>query len=526
MFPPWGTAQVTDAMPTTARMLTDYPDVLLDVIAELRNADPQMDEGSGGGAADRTMLIARLAEELTNPTSVQFAWQEAVDTDPRCEAAIEALAATGGEMPETRFSREFGSIRQMGPAKLVRETPWLYPESVAEILYYQGLLGLGFTGAGQEAKSIVYIPADVLPWLPRPNAPIPEGGLAVQPAAPPPRSRMLNADSSFLEDAGTLIGFLYSEQLHVASGAPNAEDVERLIQRLHFPFEESMQEQNVRLGLLLHLANRLGWLRRGEGGLVQLTGNRVREFLEMTRAEQRQALFMAWRDSPEWNDLCRMPGMECGPSVNADPSKTRAAALELFGRLQPGAWYRISEVVAAIKTSSPEFQRPTAQFDAWDLRNSNTQESLRGFEQWDAVEGALLGWLLRGPLHWLDAVDLAEPSSGDDWLVSLTNWGARWLGQDVAQPHESSARQIQVGDDFRILLPLGTPLNDRFRVERFAQWEQSYPEYIYRITQRSLKHAEENGISAEQVLRFLHTRTTKVPEKVAGALTRQAKVKS
>lgn len=32
----------------------------------------------------------------------------------------------------------------MGPAKLERETPWLYPESVAELLYYNGLIGRGF----------------------------------------------------------------------------------------------------------------------------------------------------------------------------------------------------------------------------------------------------------------------------------------------------------------------------------------------------------------------------------------------
>ena len=40
---------------------------------------------------------------------------------------------------------------------------------------------------------------------------------------------------------------------------------------------------------------------------MQLTGNRVRAFLDMTRAEQRRTLFDAWRNTPEWNDLCRTP---------------------------------------------------------------------------------------------------------------------------------------------------------------------------------------------------------------------------
>lgn len=505
-------------MPTTAQMLADYPDVLLEVIAELRNADL----ASGG---DRPTLIDRLAEELTNPTSVQFAWQEAVDSDPRCEEAIEALASAGGELPETRFSRDFGSIRQMGPAKLQRETPWLYPESVAEVLYYQGLLGLGFAGAGKDAKSIVYLPSDVLPWLPRPSAPLLEGTLAVQPAAPPPRSRIIAADASFLEDAGTLIGFLYSDQLHVAGGAPNPQDADRLVQRLQIPFDDSTPDQGVRLGLLLHLANRLGWLRRGEGGLVQLTGNRVREFLEETRAEQRFTLFDAWRTSPEWNDLRRMPGIEVGNNVNLDPVRARGALLDLFAKLQPGAWYRISEIVAAIENVQSDFLRTVAQFDQWDLHTISTQESLKGSEHWGEVEGALIGFLLRGPLHWLDAVDLAEPSSGDDWLISLTNWGARWLGMDVVQPNEPGHRPLQMNDDFTIVLPLGTPLNDRFRVERFGQWQASYPNHVYRITQRSLKRADENGIHADQILKFLNSRAARVPEKVTAALQRQVGAK-
>lgn len=503
-------------MPTTAQMLADYPDVLLEVIAELRNADLQ----SGN---DRPTLIDRLAEELTNPTSVQFAWQEAVDSNPQCEEALETLAVNNGELPESQFSRDFGSIRQMGPARLQRESPWLEPQSTSEILYYQGLIGLGFTGVGKDARSIVYIPTDVLPWLPRPNAPIPEGSLNVQPAAPPPRSRIIAADSSFLEDAGTLIGFLYSDQLHVTGGAPEPNDTDRLIHRLQIPFDDSTPDQGVRLGLLLHLANRLGWLRRGEGGLVQLTGNRVRAFLEETRAEQRFSLFEAWRTSPDWNDLRRIPDLEVDPAASVDPVRTRNAALELFGKLQPGAWYRISEIVAAIKQAQPEFLRPAAQFDQWAVHNTNTLESQKGSESWEMVEGALLAFLLTGPLHWLDAIDLAEPSSGDDWLISLTNWGARWLGMDVVQPNETSHRPIQVNEDFTIVLALGTPLMDRFRVERFGQWQAAYPNHVYQISQRSLKRAEENGILPDQILKFLHARTLHMPDKVAAALQRQVK---
>jgi hypothetical protein len=127
---------------------------------------------------------------------------------------------------------------------------------------------------------------------------------------------------------------------------------------------------------------------------------------------------------------------------------------------------------------------------------------------------------MRGPLHWLGALDLAEPSAGDEWLMSLTNWGARWLGMDVVQPHDNPQRTLLVTDDFVITLPTGAPLEDRFRVERFAQWQESYPRYRYRITKRSLARAADAHITSQQVLEFLTARTRQLPEKVVTALQR------
>ncbi|OUC08187.1 hypothetical protein RY27_10465 [Litorilinea aerophila] len=136
------------------------------------------------------------------------------------------------------------------------------------------------------------------------------------------------------------------------------------------------------------------------------------------------------------------------------------------------------------------------------------------------MEGALLRFLFRGPLHWLHVLDLAEPSAGDDLLISLNPWGARWLGLDVPQPHEPPRHPLTVGEDFRITLPLRTPLLDRFRVERFANWEASYPQFVYQITQRSLKRAAAEGIHTGQILQFLRSRSRTLPERVVQALER------
>lgn len=502
-------------MPTTSQMLLEYPDILIQVLAELRNAFLD-------AADSREKQIELLAAQITDPLSVQMALEEAVDFAADSRAALETMLKEGGEMAEAQFSRQFGGIRQMGPAKLARETPWLYPESIAEVLFYYGLVGRSFKGIGQQAHTVIYIPSDVAPWLPHPQNPALEGEMAVRTIKPPPVSRTLLADDGFLEDVGTMLGFLHAEPLRLTPDGPQADDVDRLVQRLQFG--GGTPDLDVRLALLLHLANRLGWLRRGDDGCVHLTGNRVRQFLDRTRAEQRQTLWAAWRDSPDWNDLCRTPGLECAETGNwkNDPLQTRTTLLQLLSKLQPGMWYSQSEVIRAVRETESDFQRPTGNYETWYIRSTTTQEFLRGFEQWDLVEGALLRFLFRGPLHWLGALDLAEPSSGDDLQLSLSQQGSAWLGQDSPLPYDAPRKRMQVGDDFTVVVPHGAPLSDRFRVERFATWQRSYPDFIYQINQRSLKRAADEGIGADKVLEFLTQHAELIPSKVNAALGRFA----
>jgi hypothetical protein len=504
-------------------MLAEYPDFLIDVLAELRNAF--LDDAS------REQRIELLAAQLTDPTNVQMAYQDAVDYSVEAEAAVSLLLREHGELPEAQFSRQFGAIRQMGPAKLEREAPWLNPESVAELLYYNGLLGRTFKGAGQQAHTVVYLPSDITAWLPHPQNPAAEGGLPIKVVAHPPAARQTLADDSFLDDAGTLLGFVHSERLRVTASGPHPDDVDRLVQRLRLPYSNDMPDLNTRLGLLLHLAGRMNWFRR-EGDTIQLTNNSVRAFLDKTRSEQRRALFDAWRQSPDWNDLCRTPDFECTETGNwkNDPLQTRQTLLRLLGQLQPGIWYTQDDFAAAVKQVEPDFQRPTGGYDSWYIRQNpapntaqnntpnTTQEFLKGFDKWDQVEGALIRFLLRGPLHWLRVIDLADPSVGSNLLFSLSRWGAPWLGHDLPQPEENLHPRISVAEDFTVTVAPDVSLSDRFRVERFAEWQASYPNYVYRITQRALKRAADGGITAARIADFLRTRDRQAPARVIAAL--------
>jgi hypothetical protein len=206
-------------------MLLEYSEVLLQVLAELR--------GAYIDAADsREKAVELLAAQITDPTSVQMAYEEVGDYSAESHTALAALMKEGGEMAEAQFTRQFGGIRQMGPAKLAREMPWLTPESTAELLYYYGLIGRSFKGAGQRAHPIIYIPSDAAPWLPHPQGDAPEGSLPVRPVPPPSQSRLILADDSLLEDMGTFLGFLRVERLRLTSTGPHPEDIDLFV--LHY----------------------------------------------------------------------------------------------------------------------------------------------------------------------------------------------------------------------------------------------------------------------------------------------------
>ncbi|MBK9056119.1 MAG: hypothetical protein IPL78_36050 [Chloroflexi bacterium] len=88
------------------------------------------------------------------------------------------------------FTREFGEVRQMGPAKMEREEPWYDPVSVAESLWYRGFLYRSFQESPEGLIEFYYLPDEFLEQFPQPKAvPAPPAPPAVekpQPAAATP----------------------------------------------------------------------------------------------------------------------------------------------------------------------------------------------------------------------------------------------------------------------------------------------------------------------------------------------------
>jgi hypothetical protein len=278
--------------------------------------------------------------------------------------------------------------------------------------------------------------------------------------------------------------------------------------------------------LALALAADLGWL-RARGRRLALVPGPVRAWLEATRANQRRRLLDAWAGALQWNDLCRTPALSCeqtGSWAN-DPVGTRQRLLPLLASLQPGAWYDLNGLVAAIKAHAPHFQRPDGNYDTWYIRQRSAPAFLRGFEHWEQVEGELLRFLLADPLNWMGATTLALDEAGQAVGFSLTTAGHAWLHGEPPPPEEEPA-MLEVRPDFTVLASTGVALLDRFRVARFtawleATWEAGRPTFVYRISQTGLRRAAQQGIDAGRVLDFLRARAVSpLPANVVNALER------
>ncbi len=504
-------------MPTTLQMLKGHTPKLLEVISENRSAGVELLDS-------RAEFERLLAAELISPASVQNAYEELAD-NTEVQQAMDTLVAVNGSMPQDQFTRRFGELEIMGDTRLMETERWLTPQSVSEVLYYNGLIGRGFEGIGPEAYPIIYMPAEIVDQLPRPARTDDQTRLRVEPTSSPSQDQLQDMTGYMLSDLGSVIGVVYQEPLYLVDNTLRPEDEQRLSERLlALPDTPALE---VRKRLLLHIAGGLGLFKRetdkaGEERLA-LNHNRVRAFLDLDRHAQGTRMWNVWQGSQKWNDLGMLPVLDFHNTERWQnhPATARAALLDLCRDLALGQWYRVEAIVAAVYEQAPDFQRSGSSYDQWYIRHTEQQAFARGFAHWDWVEGELVRFLLQHTLHWLDALRLARLAD-DTWVVALTRAGAIWLGHDLEPEGRDDQPRITMDEHYRLHLPLSLPLKLRFRIERFAMWQASGTEYVYQINQRSLERAFQEGLTPDRIVKALRDMSGLVPQSMARAMQKFA----
>ena len=134
---------------------------------------------------------------------------------------------------------------------------------------------------------------------------------------------------------------------------------------------------------------------------------------------------------------------------------------------------------------------------SWFIKREADGTYLRGFANWDNVDGALLRYFLGGPLFWLGMLDLAAPEEQKAPAAFRVRDGENAL----PRPENGKAAVLSNG---KITVPRLMPRAARYQIARFCEWEpEKEDSYHYRVTPASLVRAREQGLKSEQLLGLL-----------------------
>lgn len=428
---------------------------------------------------------AEMAQDLANQLLDQALVLEILDgLDRETSQALLTIQSAGGQLSVSEMERRFGSIRRMGPGRRDREKPWREPISPHEHLWYVGLISHAFADSPQGPREYVFIPTDLLQLMPTPP-PVsePTPGEAV---AAPPITQMAGAYA--IDDATTILAALRRQpanQLPLPQKRTSA-----LAAYLNHPKA---------LSLLLTLLQESHLLSTPP---VTANPDLTRGFLETDPAQNLAWLFVNWQDSLHWNDLAGVPGLGAGDGGwPNEPLQGRAAILRRLKEIPIGSWWSIESFIESIRIHEPDFQRPAGDFESWYLVNTYTDDIHRGIEGWDQVEGALIRYLITGPLHWLGGADLGFKSTDSSCtsfrLTPLATLFKHREGE-FSLPEREAVCQLK--PDGHIIVPRNASLLDRYQISRFAAWREYEDErYHFQLTPGSMEEALKSGFQTNHV---------------------------
>lgn len=416
---------------------------------------------------------------------------------PEVLKAIEDLRQHSGRLLWAHFTRSYGEVREIGPAKRDRERPYENPISVAEALWYRGLVARAFFDTAAGPGEFAYIPDDLMELFPRATS---DGShLIGRPAALQEYAQIFQANDFILDHACT-----YLAAVRMGVDLPGS-------------FSTQIGEE-----LTNECMRSILW----GSGLVDESGNPISEpvrlFLEARRGEALMRLFLAWKESLQVNELRLLPGLTLEGNWENDPVRARMAVLDDLSYVPGDTWWNLGSFIAAIKQRAPDFQRPAGDYDSWFIRNKADDTYLRGFDHWDAVDGRLIRYLISGPLHWLGVLDLARMQ--DEREVSafrLSSWSKELLRGEAPKGLSLEKERLAVRSDAHIGARKLVPRAVRYQLARFCEWEkETLDEYLYKISPASLGRARKQGLNVSQLITILNRYAKAVPPSLIKALER------
>ncbi len=408
--------------------------------------------------------------------------------------ALNTLLENNGRISWAIFTRQFGEIRELGAGKRDREKPHLTPVSSAETLFYHALIARAFFDTPSGAQEFAYIPADLFFIIAPPQIKHQKIDLG-RPARPEEYKYIQHSNDFILDDLTTLLSAL----------------------RLGWVEPPTLLDTPLRFAREIGLAARLIVPSPSPSARDELQPRVVKSHLEQNRVEAFAELQEIWRKSETFNELHQIPSIICEGEWKNPVLETRKAIFDFLAKIPNGEWWNLNAFIADIKKHHPDFQRKAGEYDAWFIRRAEDGKTLRGFEHWDEVEGALIRYFITGVLFWLRFVDLGTTEKNGDIKAF------RIRKENVERKKIEERGKITITSSGKITVSRFAERVARYQISRFGEWEgrKNLDEYKYQLTPSSLSHALEQNLKVLHLLLLLKKYADdKIPPSLERALRR------
>ncbi len=425
-------------------------------------------------APDAYTARTYLTLEMNNPEIIR----EIYDTLPETvRTAFDAILENHGRIPWAKFVRDYGDIQVMGAAKRDRERPDLHPSTPTENLWYRAFIGRAFLSIDAEPQEYVYIPEEIFAQL----EPVHHQKKQIpgRPASVKETQTIKLSSDLILDDSTTLLAAIrngFSPETYSD----------------YFEFSTNFQRKVLtEMGILLSNGD--------------VNSEKTRLFLEAPREIALSQMIKAWMESEQINEIEFVPGLSVDGILDRNHKKARQFVLEQLSLIPIQQWWNIESFIEYIFQTNPDFQRPVGNYDTWYIKKAGTEDYLRGFAHWDAVDGALLRFLITGPLYWLGLIDLAL-SEGQDQPASFRCSGVfndliTFHAPEAAKPEEG---RVTIDSYGKITFSTRYARAIRYQLSRFCEWVgKSREGFIYTITTNSLTRASEQGLKVNHLIKII-----------------------
>lgn len=443
----------------------------------------------------------QLAQAMLDPARAEHEWGRLTERE---RGALQVLLGSPQhKMPLAHYNRMYTEIREVGPDALTRDKPHLNPNGVGEILYYRGFLGIDFAEGNAGLQKFVFVPTDLAAILPTHQTGY---DLSAEDELDAPENETVTliegeldvhkADTTLIDDLTTFLAYLQVQQIPLDQSYISLEHQDAIL-------EYSLGPQlTVRLNFIVTLCQELKLILTDADGFLKPASQPAKDWLDKPRTEQVRLLVEAWERTRFFNELWFVEGLKLNyDKLTNDPVLGRKIIKRFLTDKPSDNWFSIAELIEQVKAQEPDFQRPGGHYDTWHIRSAETETYMSSFDYWDQIDGAMLGVILGGPLHWLGLLDLAYQE--DVAMGRLNAFGRAFVGLEDWPRFKDPQASLEISPNALISVSRHVSRYDRFQVARFTDWGAPHDPFEYAISKESMRAAIDQGIKPDHILAFL-----------------------